>query len=1098
MEPVLNEILSKIEKFIQKYLLYKIIRGVCLSFGLALVIGLTASSVEYYNFSEIITKTIIFYLIVATFVFLFVYYIVLPLLSLIKLRNSISKEEAAKIISEHFSGIDDKLINTIQLGTLINTPDANSDLLIASIKKRTEELRPFVFSTAVNFNYFKKYLFFLGFSVFLLGLIYSFKPALIEKGSYRLINYSTYFEPEAPFKFVILNKNLNCEKGKDFNLDIRVVGEYIPDEVYIKIGENSFLLNKGKDLSGFSFTIRNLNNPVEFRFIADKYKSEYYKIDVLPSPVLKSFFVDIVPPSYTGLERKRITNTGDLNIPSGSMVTWNFMTANVDNLAFVLNKDTSKYLLSNPVIEIVKQISQNSTYSVSVKNKSFVSDLVATFSIEVIPDVFPEIEITSIEDSLELGSFYFLVKIKDDYGFHNLNFVRKLIAGDSVYSTQRNNLAVSDGEKSQELVYHFNFNDSLSLTDDQFVEYYFEVKDNDFINGYKTTRSVAKVFKPLSREEIRDKITSSEKETEKALNKGKDLSKDIEREIEEFKRKELSNNLNEWEKENYLKNILEKQKDIEKLIEKAKKDFTKTNQFDNQFYEDQKNAVEKQQQIEKLLDEIMDEELKSLLEEIKQLTEKFDEEKFNQLKDKVDFSYKNLQKKLDRTLELLKRYQVEENLLRNAEDLQNLSEKQMDLSEQKNSEKKEDIIKNQNNLNQEFKEIEKDFNENLEKNEQLKDPYGLENSEEMFEEIKNDLNKLDNSINESTKKNTQKKQKEISEKMDELSDNLKKMFDEMTMEQQEENLENLRQLIDNLNIFSFNQEETYNLLNKNLPVSSNFAEIIEKQNKVKNDFDLINDSLYNLAERIAILGQNILRESESIKYNAGQLTKDIEARKRREALSKQRLVMKSANTLALMLEELLKQMENMSGGQGGSKKKSGKQQQMDDLKGQQKKLKEQLQKLLDEMKKNEGNANQMNKSIVEALAEQEIFNKILKELMNGKGVNPDEFKKLQEIKQLSDKNIDDLINKKITPELYNRNQRILTRLLESEKAEKEREQEQKRESKEGRKDDIVIPDEIKESLKKDQRYKESLKKNQLNLRKYYHEIEEEYFKKINK
>ena len=171
---------------------------------------------------------------------------------------------------------------------------------------------------------------------------------------------------------------------------------------------------------------------------------------------------------------------------------------------------------------------------------------------------------------------------------------------------------------------------------------------------------------------------------------------------------------------------------------------------------------------------------------------------------------------------------------------------------------------------------------------------------------------------------------------------------------------------------------------------------------------------------------------------------------------------------------------------------------MQDLKKQQQKLKEELEKLLNQMKNNEGgkNGKEMSDQIVKTLAEQEIFNQMLKQLQNTPGISPESDKKLKEIQRLSDQNIDDLINKSISPELLNRNQKILTRLLESEKAEKEREIDEKRESKEGIKGDFVIPEELKESFIKDRKLKESLKKGNLNMKNYYKNLSNDYFRNI--
>jgi len=53
-----------------------------------------------------------------------------------------------------------------------------------------------------------------------------------------------------------------------------------------------------------------------------------------------------------------------------------------------------------------------------------------------------------------------------------------------------------------------------------------------------------------------------------------------------------------------------------------------------------------------------------------------------------------------------------------------------------------------------------------------------------------------------------------------------------------------------------------------------------------------------------------------------------------------------------------------------------------------------------------------------------------------------------------EKNEKDILNKRISQETFDRQQKILTRMLESEKAEEKREKEEKRESTESKKQNI--------------------------------------------
>ncbi len=1102
MEPILNEIVSKLDKFIKRYLWFKVLKGIFLAIGLIVIFVITLSIFEFYSYYSINTRTVLFVSYFLLTGALFIYFILIPLLSIFKIGKRISYTEAAGLIGQHFPQIKDKLSNTLELSALIYSSNFDKNLVIASINKRTLELSPFPFQVVIRFRNVKKYFLFFSISMFVLLLILAFSPGIFTKGTMRIIHYSDYFEPEAPFKFEIINKNLNCEKGKDFVLKVKLSGEYYPEIVYMKMGNNSFLLSKEKNLPVYQFVVRNVNNNIDFQLSADNYLSKVFTINVLPAPRLKSFFIDVVPPAYVGSAPVRIQNTGDINVPFGSSVTWNYFTSNVDYISFVSENDTNVLPLKDGNYIFKKLVKVPSHYSVKFGNKYFSSVDSIQYSINVIPDNFPEIELRMVEDSLVKGAYYFLILIKDDYGFSDLNFVLRKINGDSLLSIDYSKIPFNKNLKEQDVFHYIDFTRFELNTDESFLEYYFEISDNDYISSYKKSRSALKVFKPFSKKDVRDDIENSEKLSEKALFKSKSLTKEIEKEIEDFKKKELSNELSEYDKQNYLKNVLQKQKGLDDFINELQEEFKKQNQLDNQFYEKSEETLEKQKQIKELMDQILDDELKQLMEEIRKMTEKFDENQFEQIKDKIDFSYKNLEKKLDRTLELLKRYQVEDNLTRLSNDLKELSDKQEKLSEEKiNKKSEEKLLEDQVKLEEEFKEIEEKFKETANKNEELKNPYEIDNLDKSFDELSKDLDLVKKEISSGSKKKSQEQQKDIAKQMEKIASDIEKMFEEMSMESNEENLSDLRQLIDNLSIFSFGQEDVYKLLNKNLANSGEFPDIISKQNKLRGDFSQVYDSLYSLASRIPIIGQNIIKESELIKYNLESTVSQIEDRKRREVLSKQRLIMNSTNTLALYLEELLKQLKAPQNGSGSAsgKSKSG-EQEMQSLKKQQEKLKQQLQKLLDEMKQNGGkpDGSKVGEEIVKTLAEQEIFNKMLKDLQNSKGINPETDKKLKEIKNLSDRNIDDLINKKISPELFNRNQKILSRLLEAEKAEKEREEEMKRESKEGRKEEEVIPLELKDALKKNEKFIESVQKNNLNLRKYYQNLHDYYFRNIDK
>ena len=91
----------------------------------------------------------------------------------------------------------------------------------------------------------------------------------------------------------------------------------------------------------------------------------------------------------------------------------------------------------------------------------------------------------------------------------------------------------------------------------------------------------------------------------------------------------------------------------------------------------------------------------------------------------------------------------------------------------------------------------------------------------------------------------------------------------------------------------------------------------------------------------------------------------------------------------------------------------------------------------------------------------------------------------------------DLLNKKLTPETIQRQQQILTRLLESEKALMEREQEQKREAEKPKSTErTTLPAELNDLLKKNQSRKEQLLQGNPRLNQEYQNAFEHYIESL--
>ena len=112
-------------------------------------------------------------------------------------------------------------------------------------------------------------------------------------------------------------------------------------------------------------------------------------------------------------------------------------------------------------------------------------------------------------------------------------------------------------------------------------------------------------------------------------------------------------------------------------------------------------------------------------------------------------------------------------------------------------------------------------------------------------------------------------------------------------------------------------------------------------------------------------------------------------------------------------------------------------------------LKEHLEKMKKELEKGKQNnmqEGQMSKQLAQMLAKQELIRYSLEEMRDQLG-DKARLKSLEEAIKNMQETEEDIANKKITMESLNRQKKILTRLLEVEKAMREQEEDEKRESK---------------------------------------------------
>jgi hypothetical protein len=295
------------------------------------------------------------------------------------------------------------------------------------------------------------------------------------------------------------------------------------------------------------------------------------------------------------------------------------------------------------------------------------------------------------------------------------------------------------------------------------------------------------------------------------------------------------------------------------------------------------------------------------------------------------------------------------------------------------------------------------------------------------------------------------------------------------------------------------------------------------QKKLRDDARVIEDSLFALSKRVPQIQATVNREMNAVNGNMDEAMELINSsrandREKPVASDKQQRAMTGLNNLALLLDEALKQMQqqkqssgkpgsgscNKPGGSGAGK---GNKASMAKMKAQQQALQKQLEEMKKAMEKGgkqqgpkPGDKNPggigpgMSQQLAQMAAQQAAIRKEMQRMAqelnkdgsgSGNGLN-----KLAEEMEKTEK---DIVNKRIDQETIRRQQDIMVRMLEAEKAERERELDQKRQSTEGRDVPHSDPARFFDYQRTKQRESEMLRTVPAGLKPYYKDRVNEYF-----
>lgn len=1111
-----NELVEKIKDFGRKYQLNILYKGALIFIFVSILAFLIYVLLEYFSYFTPTVRKVLFFSYLAVFALLLVFFVLIPLFKYFGLGRQLSREQIAKMVGSYFPEIDDKLLNLLQLQDQLEQGDYKSyELLETAIQTKTAQLKPFPFVKAIRFENTTRYLKWAVIPILIFVLIFSIKSEVITEPTKRIVNYSQEYEKPAPYSIELLNKKLTTFQNDDFTIRMKIEGEELPNELYIVYNKKNYKCVKDNN-SEFSYTFTNLRQNTDFQLYTDEVNSQTYTIEVLPKPVTIGFSMHLKYPSYLNKNEEVLDNVGTASVPEGTKISWQFYTKNTDSIEFIYQDHEMNLSSENDNFAAALTVHASFNYSIVNKNKFYTSKDTLNHSISVIKDLYPEIYVESRVDSFFIDRFYFKGNIKDDYGFSNLYFVYSKFddKGQVIQSNVKVPIQIEKNAVIQDFYYFFEAA-MFELSPGYSMAYHFEVYDNDGVNGSKMSKTGQFDYKVKTQEEIDKELDRTSTQAKSDMDNLMKESSQIMKDIEKMNRQLKETNNPSWQDKKKMEELLNKFNELKNQLQEMKKQQSMNNQLENQYKNYSEDILKKQQELEQRMDELLSDEMKNMLQQIQQMMENMNKDQMQNSIDKMKMDAKDINQTLDQQLQLYKELEMEKKVNEFLDKTRQLSqdEKNLSIQTQKKDISKENLQKQQQEIQQRYDELKKDLKEIKELNKELEQPNKLSNTDSLQQALEQDLNDAQQQLDKNNRSKASGSQKSASEKMEELADRLEQDMNESELEEVTEDIAVLRQILDNLVQISFDQEDVMKMTQRLSPRSSNYTNHIAKQNVVKNNMKMIEDSLLALARRQLSVKPFITKEVSKINNYIQSVYAGLDARNPKKAAQDQQFALTSMNNLSLMLAESMQEMKqkqseckskckkagngscNKPGGKGKSKKTRAKE------------LQQQLNRQMEAMKRSmeqqgkqqqgQSGQQQWSEQFAKMAAQQEAIRKMMQDYQNQlkseNGVGDASLDKLIEEMQKTEK---ELVNRTLSDQTLIRQKDIETRMLESEKADRKQDEEKKRESTEGR--DILNANPPKDwNLDKTkQSQQEMLRTVPVNLNYYYKEKVNNYFYNI--
>lgn len=972
-----------------------------------------------------------------------------------RLRRGFSDEDLARRVDLRYPDLNDRVTVALQLARQREAGSrASPALLDAAVDDAAQYTGSVDFNEADQRHRVSRSARGFGIAALCVLLALAAYGAPLAGALDRLASPLTRFQPPQRTFLDVLPGDVEVTAGGQVTIMAEAAGE-IPDRAVLRLtsdeGRDNTLEMKAAAPSSFSHILREIRESLTYVVEAGDAASQPFRINVIDRPFLGALRLTYHYPPYTRLEPTTTTEGGDIVALKGTRVELAAVDAGhggrgLSEAALHLEHADGPVAMevSNDTATAQLTVRSDQRYRVMLRNSDGHENAdPAWYRIIALPDRMPSLRILSPGRDTEITENMvvpFLVSGTDDFGFSAMNLVyRKEPEGEE--RTRPVPVDVASTMISQPFVWDIS-NENLFPGD--VVSYRIELYDNDAISGPKRTVSRTYTLRFPSIEEIYDQIDDTQEqqvsdmedmleEQEEARKKIEELNRTLEQKAREETDGTQTQDLT-WEEKKEIESVLDGQeRAADELLEAAEAVRSAMEKLEDHDSPSQE-LIDKMDQLRKLFQEIATPELLKAMQELQQALQSFDDEKLKASMESFEMEQEEFLKRLERSLAMLRRIRTEQLLMAAVRQTRDLAVRQDELryatENVSSGEEGLELGERQQRLGRDTDALQSDLERLAREMDAFRDMPAeqvREVSREMDRrEMTNAMERIARQLQVGRMQRAMDGQQEMSQALSGLNQRLQEIQEQVQEDRMREIAEGMRRAMHRLVDLSVSQET----LNERTRIpggsGTRIAVLTEDQQGLLGGASLVANDIVTMAQKTMFISPSIGRALGQTLNSMERAEGHLAEQQRDTASGEQLAAMKALNETVLALQRAMRNMAN-------SGSSSGMMDLIERLQGmarQQTGINDQMDRMMDQ--RNGGMDLETQAQVSRLAARQEALRKSLQQLRREQQDQQGQILgRLQEIEREMEDTVRELQQYRIDPALVERQQRILSRLLDA-------------------------------------------------------------------